>query len=219
MHYHCITIDFDNTLAHFVGRDGSKGFFPIFEKHGIPRATVEQCYEATKESGFSVEKLLNELSLRGVMPCFGTVFKEQLQEEFAGWLQRSLILYPDSLAALTMLQKQHIPICIITVGDERFQRRKIQLVHPPHDEVIVVPHFNDKADAEKKVLVRFGGPIVLVDDKAKELDAIRDAGLDEAAVETVHINRADSPYRSQQAKYHHHEIFSLAQLLEELAMR
>lgn len=219
MHYHCVTIDFDNTLAHFVGEDGSKGFFPIFEKHGILREMVEQCYEATKENGFSVEKLLNELSLRGVVLCSSTVFREQFQEEFARWLQQSLILYPDSFVALTALQKRNIPICIITVGDERFQRRKIELVHPPYDEVIVVPHFNDKADAEKNVLVRFGGPIAFIDDKAKELDAVRDAGLDEADVETVHINRADSPYRSQQAKYHHHEIFSLVELLQERAVR
>ncbi|KKW20748.1 MAG: hypothetical protein UY62_C0042G0015 [Parcubacteria group bacterium GW2011_GWF2_50_9] len=218
MHYHCMTIDFDNTLGHFIGQGGSKGFFSIFEKRGIPHETVARCYESTKTAnGFSLDRFFDELALQGIALLSHAAIRVEIQREFEEWLCQSLVLYPDSAPTLTWLRTRHIPICIITFGDDAFQRRKIELAHPPYDDIVVIPHLNSKADAERTMLARFGGPVIFIDDKRSELDAVREAGLTEKEVRTFHINRPDSPYQDQRAKWSHGEIQTLVELLPEFA--
>ncbi len=206
----CVLVDLDNTLSHFIGKGGSKGFFGVFTPHGIPEIQCVKCYESVKTDGFSLKKFLNELTTRGVALVSRALLPEQLEKDFNLWLRRSLVLYPDSLPALALWQKHHIPVCIVTAGDETFQREKIELLHLPHDAVVVLPHTGEKTSVIKTILVQFGPPVALIDDKENELDAVR-ATYTEENVRTIHVGRMDSPYRGQVPQCEHHEATNLVE--------
>ena len=200
----CICVDFDNTLGHFT--HGSRDFFNIFLQRKIPRETLEKVYKETACAlGFSFPHFVNFLA----DAVGGIPNRENLGIEFEEWLQRELTVYPDSIPACTLWQRHHIPVCIITAGEEQYQKHKVALLHIPHDDVIVVQHVNEKAPATKKLLKRYGRRIVFIDDKESELDQLCDAGIGTDDVLKVHINRPDSPYGDQKSRYEHLEIESL----------
>ncbi|MDO8482301.1 MAG: haloacid dehalogenase-like hydrolase [bacterium] len=209
----CIGIDFDNTLARFL--TSSTGFFEIFSPHRVPETQLKETYDAIAHSqqgkGFTFEEMLADVTK---MVHTLSSHKEELKKAFGNWLRANLVLYPDSLSALTRWHnKLHIPVCIVTAGAEQYQRQKVQLLHIPHDDIIVVPHANEKASVTKMLLQRYGRRIVFIDDKESELDHLCEAGISTDDVLKVHINRPDSPYRDQVPKYKHLEVASLADKL------
>lgn len=206
----CIGIDFDNTLAHFL--TSSTGFFKIFSRYHVSEEQLRKTYDEVAHSqngnGFTFEGMLADVTK---MVLALSSHEDELKRAFGKWLRENLTLYPDSLSALTNWHDGlRIPICIVTAGAEEYQRQKVDLMQIPHDDIIVVPHANEKASVTKKLLSRYGRQIVFIDDKDSELDHLCDAGIDSGDVLKVHIKRPDSPYRDQKPRYKHLEVESLA---------
>lgn len=82
----------------------------------------------------------------------------------------------------------------------------------PYDEFHTVGPGVIKAGVIKDLVARFGAPVLFADDKSAELDAVRDAGMDERLVQTVRVRRKDSPHNPIVSKYRHVEVVSLNEL-------
>lgn len=196
----CAIFDFDYTIAHFTG--GYDGLFAIFTKKGIPLDIVIASYEKVKaEKGFNIWRLINKISETTNMD----LDNESIEREFMQWLSESLVIYPDSLFAIESFMKKRIPVIILTAGEEEYQRQKISAVGIQYDELIVIPRVNEKITAIRNLLEKYGAPLVIFDDKASELDSLRDQRMDNDKVITVMIRRSDSPYFNQMSRYRHEE--------------
>lgn len=196
----CMGVDFDGTLVHFTDPHYN-GLFEIYTRRGIPRGAVERCYGEVKGAdGFSPDKLTSRVAeTTGI-----SLDAESISDEYGEWWRTHLIPYEESILQVTFWMRNcGIPVVIVTAGDAIYQREKVLHARIPHDQLITVPRVNEKAAIMSELLARYGAPIAVFDDKASELDALRDAGLDESCVMTIWIRRPDSRYRDQMPKYRH----------------
>lgn len=194
----CIAVDFDGTLAYFKG--GYDELFAIFSRRGVDPVVVRECYEKTKrEFGFSISAMTSVVAGQT-----GRRFNAlEIAAEFRDWLGLSLIPYPDSVATLARWQKQGITVVILTAGNTEYQTQKVQVTHLPHDQLLVVSHECEKPDVVRRLLERYGPPVLLIEDRPSVLDAMREDGLDEDQVITVRLLRAESPYVREHSIYGH----------------
>ncbi len=204
MQLRCIAVDFDHTLAR-LDDPGYRELFAIFTARGVPLEIVELSYQAVKASnGFSLPNLLGEVSDRGFV-----LDEPAIRMAFDGYLGAKLHPYSDTLTAVQSWRDRHIPVVIVTAGADSYQREKVVAVKIPCDLVLVVSRVNQKTELIQALLEQYGSPLIFVDDKGSELDALRDAHLKEDAVATVRILRPDSPYYNQVPRYHHMEVTTL----------
>lgn len=201
-----IAVDFDNTLAHFEG--GIDGIFKIFHKYGVAETLTEEVYQQTKkDGGFNINKLI--AGVKGRIEF--DLNEEGIRKDFSLWLDKAMKLYIDTSDFLLRVAKSGVPLSIITVGDKDFQEQKISLLGIKPHSLHVVQNVGDKPAVLQEMLHNDMGPIIYIDDKAAELDAIRRV-IGENDVMTIKINREDSKYKNQVAEYKHREISSLVEV-------
>lgn len=197
----CLAFDFDYTLASFSS--DREGFFEIFTRQGASLVEVNRLYEQLKSSGkSSVNNLLAQL-----MEETDTLFDvDRVYREHDAWLKQNLKLYPDAEVLRTKLP---LPVAIITHGDEQYQTLKIQKTGILFDHLFLTQALASKHEPLRQLYNLLGGPIVFVDDKAEELDAVRDAGFTSDQIFTHHIIRPDSRYGHVKPKFEHLVIETL----------
>ena len=201
-----IALDFDNTLAHFEG--GREGIFKLFQKQNIPLELTASLYEETKkEGGFNIDKLIKKVIDKGGVAVDG----KKIKEEFALWLSRSMKLYLDASDLLLKIRKTGTSFSIISVGDRAFQEEKARALGILPHHVHVVEKIGDKSRVLMDMLEKDSTPIIYIDDKASELDAIKQA-ISSKLISTIRIIRPDSPYKDERARYEHREISSLGEI-------
>ncbi|MFH1711809.1 MAG: HAD family hydrolase [Patescibacteria group bacterium] len=201
----CLAFDFDYTLASFGGN--RENFFDLFSDQGVPTTDIIRIYEEMKKTGsYSVANLVNRL-----MDETDTIFDvDKIYRDHDEWLKQNLRLYPD---AEKLKHKLNVPVAIITHGDEQHQKMKIEKTGVKYDHLFVTNKPDSKHKPLRELLELIGGPIVFVDDKATELDAVREAGLGPEHVITHHIHRDDGHYGFLKAKHEHRIITSLDDLI------
>jgi GNAT superfamily N-acetyltransferase len=106
----------------------------------------------------------------------------------------------------------HIPIAIVTRGSKsdfgQYQIDKVKFCDIKHEELFVSYLVGAKVSAIRSLLSQYGSPLLFVDDDQSELDSVREEGLNEEQVITVHVNRPDSPNVGKKSKFRHHQIES-----------
>ncbi len=201
----CVAFDLDYTLSYFQG--GYEGLFEIFRKRGVGDAAIAQAYGEAKTNGFTIEKLIDLAAQDGAPLDRGPI-----ADEFRLWLKSALALYPDVLPFLERLRSErHLPVAIVTFGHPNHQEEKMRLLAFPYDRFVCVPETNAKHPALSELVDAYGSPILYVDDKASELDHIRERDSDNRIL-TARILRPDSPYRDQREQFPHIHIQSLDKL-------
>lgn len=204
----CIAIDLDDTIIHHT--NGSyDALFELFADTTVTKATITEIYEKTKRTlGFSLENFLATLE-----ETTGHIIeKGAAKQRFKSWLSNFSTVYPDSIPAIFHWRnKKKLPIAIITSGDHAFQKQKVELLQVPHDELHIITPPNEKPEILRTLLARYGAPIFFIDDNAKELDRVRDAGITEDSVITFHIVRPIPRY-PESPRYPHRTIHSLAEI-------
>lgn len=206
-----IGLDFDNTLAYL--ENGMEGVFGLFMRSGISREVIIGAYEASRfNKGFNIDRLIEEVSRR----VNSRLDKPKIRKNFNLWLSGSIRLYHDVDDFLLRVSGFGISTSIISAGDLIHQREKISLVGLGSLSTDIVPKVGEKSKVLKKMLNRGIWPILYIDDKARELDAIcREISRED--VFTVRIKRFNGPHNKEKAEFRHREISSLAELvLEEL---
>ena len=203
----CIATDFDFTQSHF--RDPiEKGFFNIMRRRGWNDADISEVRNYAEAQGFSLENFFKAAVL--LKPKLPIGDAASIRLEFYWWLEESIELYQD---ARPFLEKWWgaVPIAIITAGDQFYQRRKVNLVHPPYDELHVVSPPHRKVDVLADLLDRRGAPLLFIEDRPDELDAAL-LRLGEHNVITVLVLRPDSPYNGERPRYNHIQVRSLEEM-------
>lgn len=199
--------DFDSTLSHFIG--GKEGLYKIFVSRGIPDDVVRNAYEEVKkDGGFTIDRLIGNIEER----AYRRFEVNSIQVEFITWLNAAVALYSDTLVLISKLKELHIPVIIVTYGDEIFQKQKVMSSSVPYDELYIVNEEKGKAKILQQLLVRYGKPLFFIDDKPLALDLVRDSGLGESEVITIRIRRADSSHFHEKPRFQHNEIFSLLEM-------
>lgn len=203
----CIAVDFDSTLARFVG--GKKDLFAIFIRRGISESSVKEAYEESKRNGgFTIQKL-QKLIEEKVKKAFDSC---AIVQEFDEWVKNTVLPYPDSIPAISRWKVLHIPVAIVTYGDPDFQKKKIAITGIPYDRLHIVTVEDGKSEELRKLLARYGQTILFIDDKPSVLDGVRENGIKENEVITVLIRRQDSPYVHDLSQHHHIEISYLDEI-------
>lgn len=198
----CVVIDFDGTLASFLS--GPEGFFDIFIRQGVPEHIVKENYEEVRDrKEFSINNLYDALSAKGF-----SLNKDTLENEFAKWIQRDLVLYPESMEAMENLKKQGIPVIVLTAGEKTIQKRKVALTQIPYDELSIVPTAREKVAAITLLLEKYGKPLAVFDDRADILDLVRESFKDSSGVITVWVHRVSSDF--PRGQHEHIEIKDLS---------
>jgi len=201
-----VVFDLDDTLVYYL--DGRDGIFELFTKRGVPEKIVRDAYEETKATnGFNIDKLTAR-----IRECATKRFdKFKIKREFDVWLNNSLKVYNDAADFLSTIRERGVKFSIISAGDESFQKEKVKLARFKPFELHIVPRAGEKAAILRGMIGRGICPIVYVDDKASELDAIR-REFDENKVVTVRISRPGGLYKNQKSVYKHREISSIKEL-------
>ncbi len=204
----CIALDLDQTLIHYRGE--YEGMFEPFTKRNVPKKIVETARDnTTLVGGFSIVNLL--VTLRSLITHVPD--EPAIERELEMWFKNCLALYDDASRFMKQWEKKHTPpLAIVTRGDETWQRRKVEFLTLAHDHLFVTEKRITKCDALRKLITRYGAPLIFVDDKASELDRVREEGLGENAVLTVLIKRPESIYRDQKAEFPHRVISTLEDL-------
>lgn len=201
----CIALDLDYTLSHFRGR--YDGLFDIFRKRGVPDDVIGRAYDEAKSDGFTIEKLIDLVAREGAALERGPV-----RAEFRAWLESAITLYSDVMPFLERLRSTgSLPVAIITFGQPDYQEEKVRLLKFPYDRYVCVPEPDAKFAALLELKAAYGTPLLYVDDKASELDRIREQDP-KKQIFTVRVMRPDSPYRDQPTRFKHIHISSLGEL-------
>ncbi len=196
-----VAVDFDNTLAYHQG--GKVRLFRLLRKYGISLFDIRAIYEqAKKESGLSVESLLRVAKEYTNTP----LDREAVTQDVEGWLRDSVACYPDALLSVLEWRNANVPVIIVTVGAPEFQKKKVELSGLPYDDLFVLDAVNKKSATLQALLDHYGSPCIFVDDKATELDAIRESGISAHDVITFRIRRKNSPYYGQRPAHEHVNI-------------
>lgn len=198
----CIAIDFDNTIAYPKG--GKIRLFHLLRAHGLSLKNLRTIYErAKREGGLSADNLI-----RIAQEHTNTQLNAaQIKQDVDDWLQNSVTCYPDVRTALTTWKQANIPVIIVTVGSPEFQKRKIEISGVPYDDIVVLTEINKKTDTILSLIKKYGS-CAFIDDKATELDAVRESGIGNE-VATFHIRRKNSPYFKQKPLHNHIRISRL----------
>lgn len=214
MKWKAIAVDFDNTLA-YLDDPGYQNLFRIFIKRGIATAIqMRKAYEETKKTqGFSLEHLIKTLTDAQQISLGDE--REVIEREFEDWLTQNLKVYTDSIPTVYRWKQGGIPVLILTAGAEAYQYQKIRISGIPCDGIITVPRINEKAGAIQKIIEKYGTPILFLDDKASELDALRGRAFSNNQVRTVHIQRPGCS-SNEVSRYPHWEVQSLAEVEKRL---
>lgn len=192
----CIALDFDFTLTHFVG--GLDSLYTIFTRRGVAPEIVREAHQQTERGGFTIDKFT-----ANVKKCVPELLQETtVAAEFTEWLHTSLVPYPDTRSFFVRWFGK-IPLAIVTFGDPSYQKQKIDLMNFPHDSLFTIAPTYKKTEALCTLIARHGRPILFVDDKPEELDAVRDDLLSEDDVVTVLMRRPDGIYLD--TPHHNHE--------------
>lgn len=184
-----LALDLDYTLAHY--KDGLKGLFEITQKFGVPESVAKRALAVTEERGFSLGLFYKILSFNVHL----LVSEDRFMELATPWLRENYALYDDAYEFLAQYL-EHVPVIIVTAGDEDFQREKIRVLGFFPDEIIVVPMGTSKIGALKDIYGRYQKLVVFIDDNPSEFDCI---SLDAwfwfpATSYSVRISRDDSPH-------------------------
>lgn len=184
-----LALDLDYTLAHY--KDGLKGLFEITQKLGVPESVARRALAATEASGFSLGLFYQILSLS--VHLF--VSEGRFMELATPWFRENYALYDDAYEFLAQYL-EHVPVVVVTAGDEDFQREKIRVLGFFPNEVIVVPMGTSKIGALKDIYGRYQKLIVFVDDNPDEFGCISlDAWFGFPATSyLVRMSRDDSPH-------------------------
>jgi FMN phosphatase YigB (HAD superfamily) len=199
----CIAVDFDNTIAYPKG--GKIRLFRMLRAYGFSLKNLREIYERSKnEGGLSADNLIR------IAQTYIDVEldAQKIRQDIDDWLRSSVTCYPDALAALTTWKQAKIPVVIVTVGSPEFQKRKIEISGVPYDQVFVLSEINRKSKTILSLVEKYGS-CVFIDDKATELDAIRESGIRSEDVATFRIHRKNGPYRRQKSLYEHTDISRL----------
>lgn len=203
----CLALDFDGTLAYFDG--GKEDLYTIFTDQGISMSLAREAYEQIRDGGFSIGKMIDYiLDKTDVVVDADLLFRKNMQR-----VQDQLHLYPD---AEIFRESFSLPVAIVTFGDEANQRFNIEKVGLAFDDLKTTQSPNSKHQALSELVTQYGGPVAFVDDKATELDAIRNGGLDESQVLTFRMVRDQGEHNFQQASHEHQVVSSITELLEKL---
>ncbi|MBI2463250.1 MAG: HAD family hydrolase [Candidatus Spechtbacteria bacterium] len=203
----CIAIDFDNTLAH-MDDPGYSGLFAIFTSRGVSLEAVREIYgKVTALVGFTICALIDAIQVAGLLKCDDTI---AIEREFDYWLLGHLTCYDDSTSQVNAWLAHGIPVIIVTSGEESYQRKKIEISQIACTDIIVVPPTRKKSHVIRELFGKYGGPIIMIDDKASELDSVREDELSESDVRTIWIKRFDGRHTNQHAQYPHKEVTTLA---------
>ncbi|TSC62332.1 MAG: hypothetical protein G01um101448_1061 [Parcubacteria group bacterium Gr01-1014_48] len=198
----CIAIDFDNTIAYPKG--GRMRLFHILRTYGFSLKNLRVIYERSKnEGGLSADNLIR-IAEEHTNTALAV---SQIKKDIDNWLQNSVTCYPDTLAAFTTWKQANIPIIIVTVGSPEFQKRKIEISGVPYDDIVVLSGINKKSETILSLAKRYGS-CAFIDDKASELDAVRENGIGDEVI-TFRIRRRNSPYFRQKPAYKHTAISRL----------
>lgn len=184
-----LALDLDYTLAYY--KDGLSGLFDILRKLGIQESVARQALATAEERNFSFELFYQILSMK--VHVF--VSEREFVELVTPWFRENYALYDDAFEFLSKYL-EHVPIVVVTAGDERFQRDKIRILKFFPNEIIVVPVGTPKIDALKDVYGRYKKVVVFVDDNPSEFDRISiDAWFSFPATSySVCMARDDSPH-------------------------
>ncbi len=197
----CIALDFDFTLAHFTG--GLHNLYAIFTRRGIAPEIVREAHLETEREGFTIARFTAQIKKRVTELPRETA----VSTEFGEWLRASLTPYPDTRAFFTRWAGK-IPLAIVTFGDPDYQKQKIGMFDLPYDSLFTVAPPRTKSEALRALIARHGKPILFVDDKPEELDAVRDDFISEDDVVTVLMRRPDSMYLNTR-RHSHERVASL----------
>jgi FMN phosphatase YigB (HAD superfamily) len=202
---HIRVLDFDFTLAHFT--DGVESLCEIFSAYGVAADVAHQGWLEAEQLGFTIDVCRNavERIIGKSLP------KDDIAALFRQWLRANLSLYEDSQAVINRWNQNDM-IWILTFGNREYQFQKISSVDILFHQVVVTTEPNTKFRFIQRLVQKSRYPIMFVDDKPSELDAVRDAGLGNSQIETVLIRRSDSPYFEVKPRYPHRVVWSLAEL-------
>ncbi|MDO8537106.1 MAG: hypothetical protein Q7R94_02580 [bacterium] len=207
----CIALDFDFTLAHFLD-PVERGLFNIFRRRRVAEVTIKKAYDEAVKTGFTIQNFTEQIKNLTMLPEFDPA-GDNIPTEFEAWLRKSLKTYPDAMPFLWKWWGK-IPIVILTHGNQFYQRQKINAARIPYDKLVVMAPSKRKAAVIHDLVREHDWPILFLEDKPDELDAVIDEpGLNEDDVTTVLVCREDSPYYGKQTPRHNHvRVHSLDQV-------
>jgi FMN phosphatase YigB (HAD superfamily) len=205
-----IACDLDYTLTRFLDA-GMSGLEAIFTGRGADPGLVKSALAEANEKSFSFSVFHHLVEHRsGKSFPFRKTF-----DEFVAWLRTTVSCYDDTHSALMFMRSHGIAVSVITFGDPRYQRQKLNVSKIPHDDVRFAAKRGDKWQHLEALIETYETPIIFVDDCPAELDAVRENGLMEGLVRTVRMRRADSPHIAAAPKYDHRTITTLFDLIED----
>jgi hypothetical protein len=206
-----IAVDFDGTIATLS--DGDNGSYPgllgLFYGLGLDTQELREAYEEARAEGFCLERMIQALVARGAH--IGTLGNLELTRKFIAWVNRSLRVYSDAQAALSRWAKDGREVVIVTMGENDFQNQKVSTANVPHAAVFTTRRDEDKAFLLQRLNEAYGR-VLIVDDKAAVLDAVRDVDPTGEQLVTVRIIREDGKYANQQARHNHIVVSALTEI-------
>lgn len=202
----CIACDMDFTLAHWVS--GFDSIVRIFTNRGIDPELAQVAFDEVNRTGFSIANYRAQVERYSQRSLADQA--EQIEREFERCFRGAFRAYDDSLGWLTRWRARGTKVAVLSFGVPEFQRQKVDLLRLPHDDLFLVREKVGKIEALRMLLTRYLAPIVTINDDERELDAVRDAGLDENQVVTVLITRPDKVRKAES----HHSHFLVQNLAE-----
>lgn len=160
----CIAFDFDRTLGNT--QDSEDGFFEVIGEKGVSAEDIEYIKKDFQEVRFNRYDFIEALSKRA--GC--TLDNRAIIDE---WLENHYFAYDGALEFINA-HKNRIPIHIITFGDEYTQKKKIEVAGMDSVEAHITGAVGAKGVVLRQLLHTYGAPVLFVDDKPGELDAVQD---------------------------------------------
>lgn len=204
----CYAFDLDNTLAYFP--HGLSSLVDVICSFGIEREAAKRLLDDVSNSheGFSHRTIAAAVSA-----AYPDLDRAAFQDTIYYWLaDGGIVLYPETKRVWDAAHVSGNTIAVITAGNPEWQHEKIKLLNLQPLHVFVTPPPVGKAAAITSLQDLVRGTIHYVDDRAHELDRIRDScGSD--AVRLFHIVRADSIDGGASARHPHKRIASLDEML------
>lgn len=200
-----LVLDLDYTLAHY--RDGMSGLFAVTHALGIQECVAWQALSEAEKENFSFELFYKKLSSLAHVGMKESVFVERLTM----WFKENYVLYEDAHAFL-FDYLEHLPLVIVTAGNEELQRSKIKLLGLIPHEVVVVPMGEPKLRVLKDISDQYQKTVVFVDDNPVEHAHIAFDGCFGKASYRVRMRRSDSPYEGTVSDLSKFTITSFSQM-------
>ena len=197
-----VIVDLDGTLAQMVHR---RELFAVFAHNGLSLSRAGRIYKRVRNTvGFSLPHMLRAIKEEGYR-----LDRESTTRDFIKWLRSSLTLYRDVGPFIRAVRAQRIPFIILTLGEEQFQRQKVEMSGIRPDKLIVAGSPHEKVEKLRRVVQERGRPLVCVDDDPRILDAVA-RELPPYTVIPVRLQRG--PYQHLKVRRSHWTIRSLLEL-------